>query len=132
MGGAGARTLWGSVPLSAVTGIAIDQRPKDRGLVIWGTLGLLAAFGIWQVASNETVKTLGALAVAAISGVLLVQYYFRTPGLQLLIQAGATARGIPIKTADVPAAREFAMSVLQARDHPTVRPETGWRRVPRY
>ncbi|HUG92140.1 MAG TPA: hypothetical protein VML55_14970, partial [Planctomycetaceae bacterium] len=129
-GGEGARTLWGSVPLGALTGIGIDQRPRDRGLVVWGFLGLLAAFGIWAVASNESVRTLGAFAVAAISGVLLVQYFFRPPGLQLAVQAGATVRGIPIKARDIPAAKSFALTVLQARDRLGSRGESsGWRRV---
>lgn len=133
IGGEGARAIWGSIPLAAVTGIGIDQRPKDRGLLAWGILGLLAALGIWGVASNENVKTFGAFAVAAISGVLLVQYYFRPPGLQLLIQAGAAAKGIPIRTSDIPAAKEFALSVLQARDGTASRTESSaWRRVPRY
>jgi hypothetical protein len=133
VGGEGARAVWGAIPLGAVTGIGIDQRPKDRGLLVWGILGLLAAFGIWQVASNDSVRTLGAFAVAAISGVLLIQYYFRPPGLQLLIQAGASAKGIPIRTADLPAAKEFALSVLQARDRLSAGSESsGWRRVPRY
>lgn len=132
-GGEGARALWGSIPLGAVTGIGIDQRPKDRGLLIWGLLGLLAALGIWWVASNETVRTFGAFAVAAISGVLLIQYYFRPPGLQLLVQAGATAKGIPIKASDIAAAKAFAVSVLQARDRLVSRVDSpGWRRVPRY
>lgn len=133
VGGEGARSVWGSIPLAAVTGIGIDQRPKDRGLLVWGVLGLLAAFGIWGVASNDNVKTFGAFAVAAISGVLLIQYYFRPPGLHLLIQAGAAEKGIPIRTSDIPAAKEFALSVLQARDRISSRTESsGWRRVPRY
>ena len=133
VGGEGARSVWGSIPLAAVTGIGIDQRPKDRGLLVWGVLGLLAAFGIWGVASNDNVKTFGALAVAAISGVLLIQYYFRPPGLQLLVEAGASAKGIPISPSDLPAAKEFALSVLQARDRISARTESsGWRRVPRY
>lgn len=132
-GGEGSRALWGSMPLSAITGIGIDQRPKDRGLLVWGLLGLLASLGIWWVASNETVRTFGAFAVAAISGVLLIQYYFRPPGLQLLVQAGATAKGIPIRANDVAAAKAFAMSVLQARDRLVSRVDSpGWRRVPRY
>ncbi|MBI2965263.1 MAG: hypothetical protein HYY34_03550 [Chloroflexi bacterium] len=133
VGGEGATAVWGSIPLGAVTGVGIDQRPKDRGLLVWGVLGLLAAFGIWQVASNDNVRTLGAFAVAAISGVLLIQYYFRPPGLQLLIQAGVTAKGIPIRTADIPAAKEFALSVLRSRDRLSAGSESsGWRRVPRY
>jgi hypothetical protein len=132
-GGEGARALWGSIPLSAVTGLAIDQRPRDRGLLVWGFLGLVAAAGIWMVASNENVKTLGAFAVAAISGVLLIQYYFRPPGLQLLVHAGATARGIPIRPGDIPAAKAFALAVLEARDRTSSRAgPASWRRVPRY
>jgi hypothetical protein len=132
-GGEGSRTLWGSIPLTAVTGIAIDQRPRDRGLLAWGLLGLLAALGIFAVASKGNVRNLGAFAVAAISGGLLVQYYFRPPGLQLLVQAGASARGLPIRAGDISNARTFALEVLQARDRLTAKAEQAtWRRLPRY
>jgi hypothetical protein len=132
-GGEGARTLWGSIPLAAVTGITIDQRPRDRGLLAWGVLGLVAALGIFAVASNDNVRNLGAFAVAAISGGLLVQYYFRPPGLQLLVQAGATARGVPIRGSDIAGAKAFALEVLQSRDRLLAKTEQNtWRRVPRY
>ena len=132
-GGEGERTLWGSIPLAAVTGIAIDQRPRDRGLLAWGVLGLLAALGIFAVATNDNVRNLGAFAVAAISGGLLVQYYFRPPGLQLLIQASVSSRGVPIKGSDIASARAFAIEVLQARDRLASRAgQSTWRRVPRY
>jgi len=49
----------------------------------------------------------------------------------------ARALGVPgervEKAADVPAAKEFALSVLQARDRLSGRSDSsGWRRVPRY
>jgi len=132
-GGEGSRTLWGSIPLSAVTGMAIDQRPRDRGLLAWGLLGLLAALGIFAVASNDNVRNLGAFAVAAISGGLLIQYYFRPPGLQLVVQAGASARGLPIKASDVSEAKAFALDVMQARDRLSAKAEpAAWRRLPSY
>jgi len=127
-----AGSRWGSVPLTAITGVAIESRARDRGLLVWGILGLIAAFGVWRVASNPNVGLLGSLSVAAISGVLLVQYHFRQPGLQIVIHAGTLARGIPINTSDVAAAREFAMALLSARESLVNRPAAPVSRLPRY
>lgn len=128
----GPGSRWGSIPLTAVTGVAIESRERDRGLLIWGILGLIAAFGIWRVASNPNVSLLGSLAVAAISGVLLIQYYFRSPGLQLVVQAGTSGKGIPIGNSDVASAREFALALLAARENLVSRPAGPPARLPRY
>lgn len=130
--GSGQGGQWGSIPLTAVTGVAIESRARDRGLLIWGILGLIAGFGIWRVASNPNVSLLGSLAVAAISGVLLIQYYFRPPGLQFVIQAGTTGRGIPIGNSDVANTREFALALLAARESLVSRPAAPPVRLPRY
>ncbi|MBI4305018.1 MAG: hypothetical protein HY678_01740 [Chloroflexi bacterium] len=132
-GGEGSRGVWGSIPLAAITGVGVEVRAKDRGLLIWGILGLVAAFGIYQVATNPNVANLGAFAVAAISGILLIQYYFRPPGLQLVVYAGGSSRAIPLKADSLPNARAFATDVIRARDESIPsQPQEPARSLPRY
>lgn len=131
--GDGTRGIWGSIPLAAITGVGVEVRPKDRGLLVWGILGLIAAFGIYQVATNANVANFGSFAVAAISGVLLIQYYFRPPGLQLVVYTGGSSKAIPLRGDSLRSARAFATEVIDARDRsaPQTSQEPAWTQ-PRY
>lgn len=108
---------WSFAFLTGITAVRIVSQPRDRRSLFWGIVGALAALGVWQIATNGTVALAGGLVVAAVSALLLGDYFIRAPDLRLELQAGAFGLAGPVRRARAGEAREFARLILQARSN---------------
>ena len=43
--------------LPEISGIKVAARRKDRGSLVCGVIGVFAAIGVWQVATNAMVRS---------------------------------------------------------------------------
>ena len=75
--------------LRDITGARVRGRRKERRGLIWGLIGMLAALGVWQVATSDMVGAVGGIVVAAVSVVLLGDYFFRPADMRLELLTGA-------------------------------------------
>ena len=109
---------WSFAPVSEVTSVEVARVPRERSTLVWGVLGLVAAVGIWQVATNDTVGIVGGIVMAVLGAALLWDYYLRTPPSKLLIRAGGKDIGGPLNRSAEAGARSFADSLfeLKSRD----------------
>jgi hypothetical protein len=101
--------------LPQISGIKVAPRPKDRGSLVWGVIGVLAAIGVWQVATNGIVSSFGGLIVGAISLVLLGEYFLRPPDLEFEIVLGSNSLNADIKRARRNDAIAFSERIFEAR-----------------
>ena len=106
---------WAMVLLSEISAVRVLSQPKDRGALVWGVIGAIAAIGVWQVASNEAVSLIGGLVVGVISIILLGEFFLKPADLRLEIIVGSNIVGTGIKRGQAQEAQEFARAVLQAR-----------------
>ena len=106
---------WALVLLSEISAVRVLSQSKDRGALIWGVIGAIAAVGVWQVASNEAVSLIGGLVVGVISLILLGEFFLKPPDLRLEIIVGSNVVGTGIKRGQAQEAQEFASAILEAR-----------------
>ena len=106
---------WAMVLLSEISAVRVLSQTKDRGALVWGVIGAIAAIGVWQVASNEAVSLIGGLVVGVISIILLGEFFLKPPDLRLEIIVGSNVVGTGIKRGQAQEAQEFARAILQAR-----------------
>jgi hypothetical protein len=106
---------WAIVLLSEISAVRVLSQTKDRGALVWGVIGAIAAIGVWHVASNEAVSLIGGLVVGVISIILLGEFFLKPPGLRLEIIVGSNVVGTGIKRGQAQEAQEFARAILQAR-----------------
>ncbi len=106
---------WAIVLLSEISAVRVLSQTKDRGALVWGVIGAIAAIGVWQVASNEAVSLIGGLVVGVISIILLGEFFLKPPDLRLEIIVGSNVVGTGIKRGQAQEAQEFARAILQAR-----------------
>ncbi|MDA1258193.1 MAG: hypothetical protein O3C10_10205 [Chloroflexi bacterium] len=111
---------WAFAPVSEVTTVELSRAPRERTTLIWGVLGLVAAVGMWQVATNDTVGIIGGLVMAVLAVVLLWDYYLRTPPSQLVFRAGGKDIGGPLTRSAEAGAREFGDSVFELKSREAV------------
>ncbi len=82
-GGSDSDAVYASAQLRDITSIKISRRPRARRSAAWGTIGLFAAIGVWQVTPNSNVGVIAAIAVALISLVLMGDYWIRPAGVHM-------------------------------------------------
>ncbi len=82
-GGSESKAIHATAQLKDITSIQISRRPRARRSAAWGVVGLFAAIGVWQVTPNSTVGMFSAIAVAAISLMLMADYWIRPAGVHL-------------------------------------------------
>jgi hypothetical protein len=108
-------SVYASARLRDVTGVELLRRPRETRSAWWGGLGLLAAVGVWEVSSNQTVGAIAAVVVAVISAALLADYWFRPSGVVLAFRTpGSAVQGV-ISPSGIDAARRFVAEFEQVR-----------------
>ncbi|MBT3942733.1 MAG: hypothetical protein HOF43_08470 [Chloroflexi bacterium] len=106
---------WSFASLSEVTSVEVTRVSRERSSLYWGVLGLVAALGIWQVATNDTVGIVGGIVMAALGALLLWDYYLRTPPSRLLFHADGQPIGGPLSRSAEVGARSFGDSVFELK-----------------
>jgi len=106
---------WSFAPLSTVTSVQVTRVSRERSSLMWGVLGLIAAVGIWQVATNETVGIVGGIVMAALGAILLWDYYLRTPPSRLLFHTAGNVVGGPLSRTAEAGARSFSDSLFELK-----------------
>ncbi|MDP6822827.1 MAG: hypothetical protein QF554_06000 [Dehalococcoidia bacterium] len=106
---------WSFAPVSEVTSVEVARVTRERSSLMWGVLGLIAAVGIWQVATNDTVGIVGGIVMAALGAVLLWDYYLRTPPSRLLFHTAGNVIGGPLSRSAEAGARSFGDSVFELK-----------------
>jgi hypothetical protein len=106
---------WALVLLSEISAVRVLSQPKDRGALVWGVIGAIAAVGVWQVSSNEAVSLIGGLVVGVISLILLGEFFLKSPDLRLEIIVGSNVVGTGIRRGQAQEAQEFTNAILEAR-----------------
>ena len=101
--------------LPQISGIKVAARPKDRRSLVWGVIGIFAAIGVWQVATNGMVSSFGGLVIGAISLILLGEYFLRPPDLEFEIVLGSNSLNADIKRSLRNDAIAFSEKVFEAR-----------------
>jgi hypothetical protein len=82
-GGSESDSVYASVQLRDISSVEITRRPRARRSAIWGTVGLVAAIGVWQVTPSSNIGIAAALAVALVSLILMGDYWIRPAGVHL-------------------------------------------------
>ncbi len=108
---------WSVAFLPQIAAIRVSPGRKERSTLIWGIVGVIAAIGVWQVASNDAVSAIGGIVVGAISLALLGEFFFRPPDLRLQIVLGTETIDVDIKRSQADEARQFAELILKTRRH---------------
>ena len=106
---------WSFAPVSEITSVEVARVPRERSTLVWGVLGLVAAVGIWQVATNDTVGIVGGIVMAVLGAALLWDYYLRTPPSKLLIRAGGKDIGGPLNRSAEAGARSFGDRLFELK-----------------
>lgn len=118
---------WSFAPVSEISSVEVRRVARERSTLIWGVLGLIAAVGIWQVATNDTVGIIGGIVMAILGAVLLWDFYLRTPPSQLLFRAGGKDIGGPLNRSAETGARSFGDRLFElkssrSQDETTAKP----------
>ena len=96
-GGSESNSVYASAQLKDISSVEISRRPRARRSAAWGTVGLFAAIGVWQVTPSSNVGVLAAIAVAVVSLILMGNYWFRPDGVHLEFHtAGGSTIGAEI------------------------------------
>ena len=82
-GGSESDSVYASAQLRDISSVEITRRPRARRSFIWGTVGLVAAIGVWQVTPTSNIGIAAALAVAVVSLILIGDYWIRPVGVHL-------------------------------------------------
>ena len=82
-GGSESSSVYASAQLKDISSVEISRRPRARRSAAWGTVGLFAAIGVWQVTPNSNVGIAAAIAVAVVSLILMGDYWIRPSGVHL-------------------------------------------------
>lgn len=106
---------WSFTPIPEVTSITVSRIARERSTLVWGVLGLIAAVGIWQVATNETVGIIGGIVMAALGAVLLWDFYLRTPPSRLLFRADGKDIGGSLNRSAEAGARSFGDRLFELK-----------------
>ena len=107
-GGSEDQTISETARIADVGAVKLERRSRDGRSAVWGVMGFIAAFGVWQVTPNESVGAIAAAVVALVSIALLADYWFKRPGIMLTFQTPGGAVGGQVDSADAGAAEMFA------------------------
>tara|TARA_A100001037_G_scaffold291491_1_gene305652 strand:+ start:426 stop:908 length:483 start_codon:yes stop_codon:yes gene_type:complete len=80
-------TIYSSLDLKDITCIQILRRSRTRRSAIWGLIGLFSAIGLSQTIPNSTYGFVAGMVVAAISLILIADYWVRPTGLHIEFQS---------------------------------------------
>lgn len=132
-GGTEEHRMWSFALISEITSAEVSRAPRDKAMLVWGLLGLVAAVGIWQVSTNAIIGVVGGVAMTALSLLLLGDYYFRTPPSMLVFRAAGQEVGGPLSREAEDRSREFADQIMHARARAEAkRQRSASRRRPRF
>lgn len=106
---------WSVAFLPQIAAIRVVSGRKERSTLLWGIVGVFAAIGVWQVASNDAVSAIGGIVVGTISLALLGEFFFRPPDLNMQIVLGTETIDVDIKRSQADEARQFADLILETR-----------------
>ena len=106
---------WSVAFLPQIAAVRVSPGRKERSSLVWGVLGVFAAIGVWMVASNDAVSTIGGIVVGVISLALLAEFFFKPPDLNLQIVLGTETIDVDIKRSQADEARQFANLILETR-----------------
>lgn len=106
---------WSFASVSEISSVKVTRVSRERSSLYWGVLGLVAAIGIWQVATNDTVGIVGGIVMAALGVLLLWDYYLRTPPSRLLFHADGQDIGGPLSRSSETGARSFGDRVFELK-----------------
>ena len=76
---------------------------------------MIAAVGIWQVATNDKIGVFGGIVMAALGMVLLWDYYLRTPSSRLLFHTAGKDIGGPLDRSSESGARSFGDRMFELK-----------------
>ena len=110
---------WSFAPVEQISSIAVTRVSRERSSLLWGVLGLIAAIGIWQVATNDTVGIVGGIVMAILGATLFWDYYLRTPPSRLLFYADGNEIGGPLSRSSEAGARSFGDRVFELKSQNT-------------
>ena len=82
-GGSDSNSVYASAYLKDISSVEISRRPRARRSAAWGTVGLFAAIGVWQVIPSSNVGVFAAIAVAVVSMILMGDYWIRPTGVHV-------------------------------------------------
>ncbi len=106
---------WSVAFLPQIAAVRVSPGRKERSTLVWGIVGVIAALGVWQVASNDAVSAIGGIVVGAISLALLGEFFFKPPDLTMQIVLGTETIDVDIKRSQADEARQFANLILETR-----------------
>ncbi len=106
---------WSVAFLPQIAAVRVSPGRKERSSLVWGVLGVFAALGVWQVASNDAVSAIGGIVVGAISLALLGEFFFKQADLTMQIVLGTETIDVDIKRSQADEARQFANLILETR-----------------
>lgn len=101
--------------LEDVSTVEIARRQRDKRAVIWAVLGIMAAVGLWQVSSNETIGAVLGAAVGVVAIGFIADYWLRPGGLALRFTTPGGAVEGAVGSKSAPKLAEFAAAVEEAR-----------------
>ncbi len=119
LGGDEEHRNWSFAPVEQISSIAVTRVSRERSSILWGVLGLIAAIGIWQVATNDTVGIVGGIVMAILGATLFWDYYLRTPPSRLLFYADGNEIGGPLSRSSEAGARSFGDRVFELKSQNT-------------
>ena len=85
-GSSDSNAIYASAQLKDITAIKVSRRPRARRSAAWGIVGLFSAIGVWQITPDSTVGLVSSVAVAAISLLLMADYWIRPAGVHVELQ----------------------------------------------
>ena len=124
-GGAGGESIFSTAALQNVTSVEMSRRPRESRSAWWGLAGAIAAVGVWQVTTNETVGAVAGAIVGAISLFLLADFWFRPPGVILSFHTPGGAVSGPISGKKLREAEQFTARFQRLREE-RMRGSRGW------
>ncbi len=116
---------WSVAFLPQIAAIRVAPGRKERSTLVWGIVGVIAAIGVWQVASNDAVSAIGGIVVGAISLALLGEFLFRPADLNMQIVLGTETINVDIKRSQADEARRFADLILENRSRALAAPPSA-------
>jgi hypothetical protein len=114
-GGAESDAVWSAAQLRDITASSISRRPRARRSAAWGVIGLFAAIGVWQVTPSSTIGIVAGIAVAAISLIMMADYWIRPAGVHLEFQTSGGGQIGGEVDEKIAVAKQFANEVEDAR-----------------
>lgn len=114
-GGAEDQVLLESARIADIVAVRLERRTRERRSAVWSVIGLLTAIAVWQVTRNESVGAIAAVIVGFVSIALLVDYWFRRPGMMLTFMTPGGPIGGQVQESDAGSAQALVGRFEQLR-----------------